>query len=83
MPAAELGLSPRTLRRRLQEENTSDRALIDDLRAQSAIRYLRDTPLTIESIAFLLGFSDPAAFRHAFKRWTKTTPNAFRTALRA
>lgn len=81
--AGELGLSSRTLRRRLQEENTSYRALIDDLRAQAAIRYLRDTPLTVESIAFLLGFSDPAAFRHAFKRWTKTTPNEFRGSLRA
>lgn len=73
-----LGLSTRTLRRRLQEENTSYRELIDDLRAQTAIRYMRDTRLTVENIAFLLGFSDPAAFRYAFKRWTTTTPNAFR-----
>lgn len=76
--ARQLGLSPRSLRRRLQEENTSYRALIDDLRAQTAISYLRDTRLTVETIAALLGFSDPGAFRYAFKRWTKTTPNAFR-----
>ena len=76
--AGQLGLSTRTFRRRLQEENTSYRELIDDLRAQTAIRYMRDTRLTVENIAFLLGFSDPAAFRYAFKRWTKTTPNAFR-----
>lgn len=81
--ARELGLSTRTLRRRLQEENTSYRELIDDLREQTAIRYLRDTRLTVENIAFLLGFSDPAAFRYAFKRWTKTTPNEFRTSVRA
>lgn len=76
--AGQLGLSTRTLRRRLQEENTSYRELIDDLRAQTAIRYMRDTRLTVENIAFLLGFGDPAAFRYAFKRWTKTAPNAFR-----
>lgn len=76
--AGQLGLSTRTLRRRLQEENTSYRELIDDLRAQTAIRYMRDTRLTAENISFLLGYSDPAAFRYAFKRWTKTTPGAFR-----
>lgn len=76
--ARQLGLSTRTLRRRLQEENTSYRELIDDLRAQTAIRYMRDTRLTVENIAFLLGFSDTSAFRYAFKRWTKTAPNEFR-----
>ena len=76
--ARQFGLSPRSLRRRLQEENTSYRALIDDLRAQTAIRYMRDTRLTVEAISALLGFSDPGAFRYAFKRWTNTTPNAFR-----
>lgn len=81
--AGQLGLSTRTLRRRLQEENTSYRELVDDLRAQIAVRYLRDTQLTVENIAFLLGFSDPAAFRYAFKRWMKTTPNEFRGAVRA
>jgi AraC-like DNA-binding protein len=80
--AGQLGLSTRTLRRRLQEENTSYRELIDDLRAQTAIRYMRDTRLTVETIAFLLGFGDPAAFRHAFRRWTKTAPNEFRRSLR-
>lgn len=76
--ARQLGLSPRSLRRRLQEENTSYRELIDALRAQTAIRYMRETRLTVENIAALIGFSEPAAFRYAFKRWTKTTPNAFR-----
>lgn len=81
--AGQLGLSPRTLRRRLQQENTSYRELIDDLRAQTAIRYMRDTRLTLENIAFLLGFSDPAAFRYAFRRWTKAAPNEFRRSVRA
>jgi AraC-like DNA-binding protein len=76
--AVRLGLSTRTLRRRLQEEGTSYRQLIDDLRAQLAIRYMRDTRLTVENIAFLLGFSDTAAFRFAFRRWTGAAPSEFR-----
>lgn len=80
--AGQLGLSTRTLRRRLQQEQTSYRELIDDLRAQAAIRYMRDTHLTVENVAFLLGFSDPAAFRHAFRRWTNTAPNEFRRSVR-
>jgi AraC-like DNA-binding protein len=81
--ASQLGLSARTLRRRLQEEGTSFRELIDDLRAQVAIKYVRDTNLTVESIAFLLGFSDAAAFRYAFRRWAQVPPNEFRRASRA
>ncbi|MFG1225243.1 AraC family transcriptional regulator [Xanthobacter wiegelii] len=81
--SGQLGLSTRTLRRRLQQENTSYRELVDDLRAQIAVRYLRDTQLTVEDIAFLLGFSDSAAFRYAFRRWTNTAPNEFRRTARA
>ena len=43
-----------------------------------AIKYLRDTELTIEEIADALGFSDAANFRHAFRRWTKGAPQEFR-----
>ncbi|WP_296582293.1 AraC family transcriptional regulator [Xanthobacter sp.] len=81
--AGQLGLSTRTLRRRLQQENTSYRELVDDLRAQIAIRYVRDTRLTVEGIALLLGFSDAATFRNAFRRWTNTAPNEFRRTARA
>jgi AraC-like DNA-binding protein len=75
-----LYMSPRTLRRKLQEENTSFRQLIDGLRRDMAIQYLRDTDLTVEDIAEALGFSDAANFRHAFRRWTKAAPNEFRDA---
>jgi AraC-like DNA-binding protein len=71
-------MSVRTLRRKLNEENTSFRALIDQLRMTMAIRYLRDTDLTVEEIAASLGFSDAANFRHAFRRWTKAAPGEFR-----
>jgi AraC-like DNA-binding protein len=43
-----------------------------------AVRYLRETRLSVEDIAGLLGFSDAANFRHAFRRWTGKTPNDFR-----
>jgi len=72
--AKHLHMTTRTLRRRLREENTSFRKLVDELRMHVAIKYLRDTDLTIEDIARLLGFSDAAAFRQAFRRWTNAAP---------
>jgi AraC-like DNA-binding protein len=76
--AENLNMSPRTLRRRLEDENTTYRQLCDDVRMKMAIRYLRDTRLTIEQIADALGFSDAANFRHAFHRWTSESPHSFR-----
>jgi AraC-like DNA-binding protein len=76
--AGHLGMSPRTLRRKLSDEGTSFRELIDELRMYMAIKYLRDTTLTIEDVAYSLGFSDAANFRHAFRRWTKAAPHQFR-----
>jgi len=76
--ANDVNMSERTLRRKLSEENTSFRDLLDHLRMEISIKYLRDTDLTIEVISELLGFSDAANFRQAFRRWTKTTPQAFR-----
>jgi AraC-like DNA-binding protein len=66
------------LRRKLREEKTSFRNVVDELRMQMAIRYLRDTDLTVEDIAESLGFSDAANFRHAFRRWTNAAPGQFR-----
>jgi AraC-like DNA-binding protein len=74
----DLSLSSRTLRRRLREENTSFRTLLDELRAEMAIKYLRETDLSMDEIAATLGFSEPATFRHAFRRWTKAAPSRFR-----
>jgi AraC-like DNA-binding protein len=76
--ASDLGLSPRTLRRRLSEEHTSFRRIADELRAEMAIKYIRETDLSLDEIASTLGFSEPAAFRHAFRRWTKAAPSRFR-----
>ncbi|WP_296742644.1 AraC family transcriptional regulator [Mesorhizobium sp.] len=78
--AKSLNMSERSLRRRLQEEGTSFRDLADELRVQVAIRYVRDTDLSVEDIAFALGFSDASAFRHAFRRWTNAAPHEYRRA---
>jgi AraC-like DNA-binding protein len=76
--ANSLNMSARTLRRKLREEKTSFRKLADELRMDMAIKYLRDTDLTVEDIADALGFSDAANFRHAFRRWTKAAPHEFK-----
>jgi AraC-like DNA-binding protein len=76
--AERVRMSPRTLRRKLEQEGTSFRELIDELRAHAAIKYVRDTDLTIEDVAYALGFSDAAAFRRAFRRWTKSAPYEYR-----
>jgi AraC-like DNA-binding protein len=78
--AKRLHMSERSLRRKLQEEGVSFRKLIDELRVQVAIKYVRDTDLTIEDVASALGFSDASAFRHAFRRWTGAAPHEFRRA---
>jgi AraC-like DNA-binding protein len=76
--ARDVNMSERTLRRKLHEGNTSFRKLVDQLRMEMAIKYLRDTSLTVEAISASLGFSDAANFRQAFRRWTKAAPHAFR-----
>lgn len=74
----ELKIPRRTLRRRLLKEGTSFREVGEHLRTQLAVKYLRETDLSVEDIAFALGFSDAANFRHAFRRWTEKSPNEFR-----
>jgi len=76
--AQDLNMSVRTLRRKLREENNSFRQVVDELRRDVAIRYLRETDLTVEEIAESLGFSDAANFRQAFRRWTKAAPYEFK-----
>jgi len=76
--AKRLCTSGRTLRRRLEAEGTSFRALLDQTRSELARSYVRDKRLPLSEVAFLLGFSEPSAFHRAFKRWTDSTPNAWR-----
>ncbi|GGD09561.1 AraC family transcriptional regulator [Halopseudomonas salina] len=77
--ARELGMASWTLRRKLQQqEQTRFQDIIDDTRRDLALTYVRDTELALGEIAFLLGFSSPAAFQRAFKRWTAQAPGHFR-----
>jgi AraC-like DNA-binding protein len=76
--AKQLRTPSRTLRRQLRQQNTSFRRLSDELSVYVALRFLRSTKMTNEDIAFALGFSDAANFRHAFRRWTGKAPNDFR-----
>ena len=83
MPARSLQMSPRTLGRRLQHEGTTFKHLLDDLRRRMALRYVDGQELGLSEIAFLLGFSQTAAFHRAFKRWTAQTPLEYRRQRRA
>jgi AraC-like DNA-binding protein len=74
-----LATTPRTLQRRLSRAGTSFEELCDETRKQAAESYLADTTLTIAEVTYLLGYSEPTAFHRAFKRWHRTTPQAFRT----
>jgi AraC-like DNA-binding protein len=73
-----LEVSDRSLRRRLREQGISFRGLLDELRMQLALKYLRTTQLANEDIALALGFSDAANFRRAFRRWTNKSPSEIR-----
>ncbi len=75
---AMLAMSSRTLRRRLRDENTSFQGLLDEVRAQRAISYLRQTTLPLSTISYMLGFNDPSNFRRAFQRWTGKKPLEYR-----
>lgn len=71
-----------TLRRRLAEEGTQFRQLLNDTRRDLAMTYIRDTELAFGEIAYLLGFTSAAAFQRAFKRWSSTTPGEYRRSQR-
>ncbi|MFI2616433.1 AraC family transcriptional regulator [Streptomyces sp. NPDC018584] len=77
--AARLAVSPATLRRRLAEEATSYQRLKDAVRRDAAIAGLAEGGEPIAELAARLGFSEDTAFHRAFRRWTGTTPGAYRT----
>ena len=76
--AAALFISKRTLARKLKQENTGFRQVREKILSQQAAGYLRDSHISIDSIAALLNYHDSANFRRAFKRWFQMTPNQFR-----
>lgn len=70
--------TPRTLRRRLAEEETTFREILEGVRHDLATQRLRDTKMSIQEISLSLGYRDMATFSTAFKRWKGLTPGAFR-----
>ncbi|MFT3815397.1 MAG: AraC family transcriptional regulator [Acidovorax sp.] len=76
--AERLGMTARTLGRKLAAESTSYSKLLTSVRKALAIDYLTTTRMSVNDIALALGFSDAVGFNHAFKRWTGKSPNQFR-----
>lgn len=77
--AESLNLSDRTLLRRLQNEHTTYQEILDQLREEMAYGYLQRADISLEEVAYLLGFSDISTFSRAFKRWTGASPGQWRT----
>ncbi|GLR88462.1 AraC family transcriptional regulator [Bradyrhizobium iriomotense] len=76
--AKKLGMSPRTLTRRLAEEGATFNEILQQLKASLARRYLEEDSLPISKIAWLLGFEDASSFSHACRRWTGKSPRELR-----
>jgi AraC-like DNA-binding protein len=76
--ARSLGMTKRTLARRLSNEGLNFTEVLQQLRRDVAVRYLDDPKLHISNIAWLLGFNEVSAFTRAFKRWTGKTPSQMR-----
>jgi AraC-like DNA-binding protein len=79
--ARELGMSSRTLRRRLQDEGRGYQSLVRDFRSELAREYLRSNTMSSKEVTYLLGFSDVHSFRRAFKMWTGQTANEYRSSV--
>jgi AraC-like DNA-binding protein len=77
--AAEQHLSPRTLIRRLKQGNTSFRKIRDGVRRTLAADYLANSDMTVNRIAYRLGYQDPSNFGRAFRGWFGMAPGQFRT----
>jgi AraC-like DNA-binding protein len=78
--ARSLGMSKRTLARKLSDEGLNFTEILQQLRRDLAVRYLDDPKLHIAKIAWVLGFNEVSAFTHTFKRWTGKRPSQMRTA---
>ncbi len=76
--AAHLNMSVRSFQRRLKEEGHSYKEVIDGLRKDFALTYLRKPELSVGEIAYLLDYSEPSTFVRSFKRWTGQTPSGYR-----
>ena len=73
-----LNMTTRTLRRKLDEEGTNFKVLLEEAKRRDAIQLLDDRNLEIQRVATLLGYQDPANFTRAFRQWTGQTPSQYR-----
>jgi AraC-like DNA-binding protein len=78
--AAKLEASARTIQRRLAEQGLRFSEIVEEERVEASKRALRETGDALSEIALNLGYSDQSSFGRAFKRWTGTTPQAYRAA---
>ncbi|HEY4239503.1 MAG TPA: helix-turn-helix transcriptional regulator [Kofleriaceae bacterium] len=78
--AREMGTSSRTLKRQLAARGTQFSAILEGLRHDRALRLLADASLPLTAVAHQLGYADLAGFTRAFRRWTGTSPGAYRKA---
>ena len=76
--ATEIGMSERTMHRHLVKEGLSIASVLDNLKEDLALAYIKRDDLTLTQVAFLLGYADHSAFSTAFKRWTGKTPRQAR-----
>jgi len=77
--ASEMGMSARTLQRRLTDEGTSFNHLLNVIRHDNARRYLADSKIDVNEVAFLIGYADQNSFYRAFRMWEGETPAKWRT----
>ena len=79
--ASLLNLSSRSLQRRLKDEDMTYKQLLDETRRELASQYIENSHLSINQITYLLGFSEPANFSRAFKRWNGVSPSQYRKSI--
>lgn len=76
--AGQLHMSARTLKRKLQQHGLNFQKLLDEARKRDSMRLLEDPVLSVEQVAQRVGYSDPANFTRAFRKWTGASPSAYR-----
>lgn len=75
--AEQLHVTPRTLQRRLKEEGATFQSIVESVKSELAIGMLKKPNLTVNEIAYKLGYMEPNVFRRAFKKWTGTSPKSY------
>lgn len=79
--SSNFNLGSRTLQRKLNEENSSFKEIVDSVRKQLALEYLKDKNVQVKDVAYSLGYNESSAFVRAFKRWTGTSPSLYLKSL--